>query len=125
MKSSEMYKERIIENYKDPNNLGELKSPTHEKRLFNQSCGDEIKIQLIVDKNKIKDIKFSGKSCAICTASASLITEVIKNKDINEVEKFKKEKVIEILGIEVIPTRIKCALLPLEAIKEAIKNEIA
>lgn len=118
----EMYKEHILDLYKNPRNKGVLENPTNEATKYNPLCGDEIKIQLILNNNKIIKVNFSGQGCAISQASASLLTEKIKNMNLNEVKKLNKEDILNLLKIPISYTRIKCALLPLEAIKEALEN---
>lgn len=115
-----LYQEIILDHYKNPRNFGELSNPTHESHSDNPLCGDKISMQLVVDKKKIKDIKFSGVGCAISTASASMITDYIKGKTIDEAKQLTAEDVQEMLQIEVGPVRIKCALLPLEVLKKAL-----
>lgn len=117
-----MYKENILDNFKNPKNFGEIKNPTHSASSINKSCGDEIKIELIIEKSKVKDIKFKGKACAICTASASLLTEETKNKTTNEIKNFNKDFSLSLLEIPISAVRIKCALLPLETLHKAIQN---
>lgn len=116
--------ERIISIYKNPKNYGEIDNADIKKVAYNASCGDMISIYLKVENNIIKDVKFKSKACAICTASASLLSENIKNKKLDEVEKLNSRDVLKLLGIDLSknPSRIKCALLPLEAIKEGIKE---
>ena len=121
--SLSMYKEQILELYKNPNNFGELNNFTHEYHEFNQICGDEIIVQLIIENEKVKDIKFNGAGCAISVASASLITDYVKNKDIKEISKLNIEDIKKLLGIEISPGRVKCATLCLEAIKRALNKE--
>ncbi|MBS3066345.1 iron-sulfur cluster assembly scaffold protein [Candidatus Pacearchaeota archaeon] len=121
--SLSMYKEQILELYKNPNNFGELNNFTHEYHEFNQICGDEIIVQLIIENEKVKDIKFNGAGCAISVASASLITDYVKNKDIKEISKLNIEDIKKLLGIEISPGRVKCATLALETIKRAINKE--
>lgn len=122
MESLNIYKEHILDLYKNPHNKGNLKNPTHEFSKNNPLCGDEIKIQLIVKKNKITNVKFNGQGCAISQASASLLTDKIKNFSVNEIKKFSDENALKLLKIPISNTRIKCALLPLDAIKGALKN---
>ena len=117
----EMYREQIIELYKNPLNYGKLENPTHSQKEYNPLCGDEIEISIIYENNKIKDIKFTGEGCAISMASASLITEEIKGMNFNKINSLGSKEIINLLKIPISPTRIKCALLPLEAIKKAIK----
>ncbi|MEK6823669.1 MAG: Fe-S cluster assembly sulfur transfer protein SufU [Nanoarchaeota archaeon] len=122
MISQEIYKEHILDLYKNPHNKGNLKNPTHEFSKNNPLCGDEIKIQLIIHRNKITDIKFSGQGCAISQASASLLTDKIKNFSINQIKKFSSADLLNLLKIPISYTRIKCALLPLSALKGALEN---
>ncbi|MBP7708364.1 iron-sulfur cluster assembly scaffold protein [Candidatus Pacearchaeota archaeon] len=118
----DMYRENILENYKNPKNFGEIKNPTHKASSINKSCGDEITISLVIKENKLTDIKFTGKACAICTASASLLTEEAKNKKIDEIKKYDKDFSLSLLEIPISAVRIKCALLPLETLQKAILN---
>src|SRR3989338_6718640 len=118
----EIYKEHILDLYKNPHNKGNLKNPTYEFSKNNPICGDEVKIQILAKNNKIADIKFCGQGCAISQASASLLTDKIKNLSINKIKKFSKKDVLKLLKIPISPARIKCALLPLDAINGALKN---
>ena len=116
-----LYQEIILDHYKNPRNFGELSGGTHEAESFNPLCGDKIRMQLIVEKGKIKDIKFSGVGCAVSTASASMLTEQLKGKKVDKAKATTTKEVEELLGIELGPVRIKCALLPLEVLKKALK----
>lgn len=116
-----LYQEIILDHYKNPRNFGEISHPTHEAKSFNPLCGDKITMQLVVDKKKIKDIKFSGVGCAISTASASMITEHLMGKSVEEAKQLTPQDIQDMLQIEVGPVRIKCALLPLEVLKKAVK----
>ncbi|MFB6246101.1 MAG: Fe-S cluster assembly sulfur transfer protein SufU [Candidatus Pacearchaeota archaeon] len=120
--SSEMYKQQILELYREPENKGHLNNHTHENFRNNPLCGDEIKMEILTKDNKIEDIKFSGEGCAISTATASLITDKVKGLSIEETKSLTKEDILDLLGIEVSETRLKCALLPLETIKGAFEN---
>lgn len=117
-----IYTEIILDLYKNPLNKGKIENPTHEFFKNNPLCGDEIKIQLIVNDNKIKEIKFSGVGCAISQASASLLTEKIKNMDIEKIKSLNKEDILEMLHIPISPIRLKCALLSLDALRGALKE---
>ncbi|MAG02246.1 SUF system NifU family Fe-S cluster assembly protein [Candidatus Pacearchaeota archaeon] len=116
-----IYTEIILDLYKNPKNKGVLENPTHESGRNNPLCGDEIKIQLIIEENKIKDVKFLGQGCAISQASASLLTDKIKNMNVEEVKSLNKENVLDLLHIPISPGRLKCALLSLDTLKEALK----
>lgn len=116
-----MYKEQIIDLYRNPHNKGNLENPTHQNIRNNPTCGDEIKIQLILEEDKVKDVKFSGQGCTISTASASLLTDKIKGMNLEEIKKLTKEDILEMLGISISPGRMNCVLLPLETLKGALK----
>jgi|SRR3989344_7570251 len=122
MSNLEIYKEHILDLYKNPSNKGNLENPTHEFVKSNPLCGDEIRIQLIIKNKKVTNVKFDGEGCAISQASASLLTDKIKNLSMNEIKKFSKKEILDLLKIPISYTRIKCALLPLDAIKEALEN---
>lgn len=121
--TSNMYREQILDLYKNPNNFGDLPNFTHEYHEFNLLCGDEIIVQLIIKNNKIKDVKFQGHGCAISIASASLLTDKIKGMKINEVKNMNFEDIKKLLGIDITYQRIKCATLAQEAVKRAIVKE--
>ena len=123
MTSLDMYKEQILELYKHPNNFGTLKNPSHHYKEFNPLCGDEIQVDLIMENNKVKDIKFQGQGCAISLASASLITDKVKNMSSEDINKISFEDIKTLLGVPIVYTRVKCATLALEAIKRAINNK--
>lgn len=120
--SESMYLEHILDLYKHPLNFGTLKNPTHKAEKYNPLCGDKVKINLLIEKDIIKDIKFSGSGCAISMAATSLLTEKIKNKDKNYIQNLKKEDILELIEIPISYARLKCVLISLEAIKEAIKT---
>ena len=106
--------------YRNPSNFGKLENPTNYYKEFNPLCGDEVEIQLIIKNNVIENVKFIGKGCAISIASASLVTDKIKGKSIDDINKFSKDDVLKMLNIPISPGRIKCATLSLEALRKAI-----
>jgi nitrogen fixation NifU-like protein len=113
-----MYKRHIMELYSEKPNFGKIENPTQRLEFKNPSCNDEIIIDVIIKDNKVTEAKFSGKTCFISTISASALLENIKGLTIEEIKKIKKEDIDKFLGMEVIPTRIKCELMPLEALKK-------
>ena len=116
-----MYQENILDHYKNPRNFGKIENASVHHHEYNPLCGDEIDIYLIIDQNKkIIDIKFSGKGCAISQASASMLSEEIKGKKIDELKKLTKEDILNMLGIPISPVRLKCALLSLDTLKNSI-----
>jgi len=119
--SERMYREHILELYKHPSNFGELLNPTNEHTEINSYCGDEITVQLMVKNGKIEDVKFNGSGCVISMVSSSLLTDKIKGMKIKEVKKLDIEDMLKLLKISVNPARLKCVLLPLDAVKISLK----
>jgi len=118
-----IYKEIILDHWKNPHNFGKLKSPTKKSYAINPSCGDEIQIDLIIQKGKVKEVKFSGRGCAISQASASLLTDYIKGKSIKDLKKITEKTILELLNIKISPARMKCVLLPLEVLINIISSK--
>ena len=118
----DMYREHILELYKSPSNFGTLKNPTHEKTAYNSVCGDEITVDLIVKSDVVKDIKFSGSGCVISIVASSILTDKLKRMNVKEIKEIKGEEVLELLKMKLNPARIKCALLSLEAVRGALKE---
>ncbi len=117
---SEIYTRMIIDLYRNPLNYGEIEKPDIKAKDTNPICGDIIEIQIKLNKDIIKDVKFNGKGCAISMASASLLTEMIKGKSIDESLKMDKNDILDALGIKMSLVRLKCALLPLRTLKMGI-----
>ena len=117
----DFYRELIIDRYKNPHFKGELDPHDIAFEDDNPLCGDHIKIELRIDENqRIKEAVFSGHGCAISQASADLLLESIIGKSIDEVKNMKKEDILDILGIELGPVRLKCALLSLKVLKAGV-----
>jgi nitrogen fixation NifU-like protein len=114
----DFYRENILDHYRHPRNAGTLADPTHTHEENNPLCGDVIRVDLHVNQDNIIDqVAFQGKGCAISQASASMLTEMIKGKTLDEAKKIGKEELLEALGIEIGPVRMKCALLSLKVLK--------
>lgn len=117
----DLYREVIIEHYKNPGFRGSLDPHDITFEDENPLCGDHIKIDLRVDENgKITEAAFDGHGCAISQASADLLLESIIGKDIEEVKHLSRNDVLDMLGIELGPVRMKCALLPLKILKAGV-----
>ena len=118
--SSEIYKDIILDYYRNPRNFGDLPEPDVRTKDSNPLCGDVIEMQLKIKDGKVEDIRFNGKGCAISQASASMLTEAVKGKTLDEIKAMGKPNVLELLGIDPGPTRIKCALLGLKVLKLSV-----
>ena len=114
----DFYKENILDHYRDPRNTGTLEDATHSHEEDNPLCGDVIRIDLHVnDENIIDRVAFRGRGCAISQASASMLMEMIEGKSLDEAKEISKDDILEALGIEIGPVRMKCALLALKVFK--------
>ncbi len=117
----EMYQEQILDHYKNPRNFGEMSDADLHAKDSNPLCGDELTMYIKVsDDGHITDIKFYGHGCAISQASASLLTMKLKGKNIEEAKKVDTENIVKMLGIQLSPVRLKCALLSLQVLKKAL-----
>jgi nitrogen fixation NifU-like protein len=117
----DLYREVIIDRYKNPRMKGTLDPHDFSYEDDNPLCGDRIRVDLRVDEDDIiTDAQFSGEGCAISQASADLLTESIVGKSLAEVKELGKDDVLELLGIELGPVRLKCALLSLKVVKAGV-----
>lgn len=119
----DMYAEHVIDHAKNPRNYGTLLEANMTAIESNPLCGDEIIITMKTDENKVKDIRFKARGCAISQASASMLCENVKGKYLEYVESLTREYVLEMMNITLSPSRLKCAMLPLNAIKKVLKEE--
>lgn len=119
--TDDMMMEQILDHYKYPHNKGKIEHPDIQNKEKNPSCGDEIEITATLnDKKELTDIKFDGHGCAISQAAISLLTDEIKGNNVEEIMKVGKEQVLELLGLDIAPMRIKCAMLGLRVLQRGI-----
>ena len=115
-----IYKEEIIDHYKNPRNFGELDAPDVHVEANNPLCGDKLSMDLHLKDGVVEDVRFSGRGCAISQASASMLTEEMVGKSLEELANTTREDILENLGIEVSYARMKCALLSLGLLRSAL-----
>lgn len=114
----DLYREFILEHYRNPQNYGSLDAPTFSADGQNPLCGDELHVEVAVDDaDTITDVRFTGHGCAISQAAMSILSDEIIGKTLDDVAKMNREDIVELLGIELTPVRLKCALLGLVVVK--------
>lgn len=117
----DLYREEILEHWRNPQNFGEMKKPDVVVEQVNPLCGDEVKFFFKIKKGRIEKVSFTGSGCAISMASASMLSEAIKNRKVRDLEMVTGQDVLGLVGGPPAggfpPARLKCAFLPLEALK--------
>jgi len=113
----QFYREYILDHYKNPRNFGRLERADISHEEYNPLCGDMVGMDFRMHDGVIQDVRFHGRGCAISQASASLMTERLKGMRVEDARKISKEDVLDELGIEISPARLKCALLSLKVLK--------
>ena len=119
----DLYRDYILEHYRRPHNFGVLDAPTASFEGANPLCGDRITMQIGVRDGVVKEIAFTGRGCAISQASASLLTDEIMGMPVDKAEAFRADDLLELLGIEISPARLKCAMLSLETLEHALAEQ--
>jgi nitrogen fixation protein NifU and related proteins len=121
----DLYRDEILEHYRNPHNFGTLDEPDAVQELANPLCGDRITLMLgLGDDGRIEDVAFTGRGCAISQASASMLTDQIRGMTLDDVAQLDKDAVLENLGIEISPARLKCALLSLQTLRGALSERV-
>jgi nitrogen fixation NifU-like protein len=142
MDSKQLYQEVILDHNRKPRNWGKLAQPSHRAEGLNPLCGDHIWITLRVDEGKVAEVAFEGESCAICKASASMMTANIKGKPVEQAERLVQQfrdmatgkldvahqpnelgRLSVFAGVKDLPSRVKCAILPWHTLHAAFTND--
>jgi nitrogen fixation protein NifU and related proteins len=116
-----LYSDTLLDHFRNPRNYGSLPSPDVTYEEFNPLCGDRIRIELEISGNRIAAARFVGDGCAISIAAASMLTVLVLDADIDQSAVISSEKLISSLKSDIKPSRMKCALLPLDALRSCIK----
>jgi len=120
MSLDDFNRQNIIDHYQHPRNWGTIENPDVSAEDSNPLCGDRIRMDLKIKDGKIEDVKFSGVGCSISRAAASMLSDEIIGKTLEEVKALNRDDVLEMLGIELGPVRLKCALLALKTLKVGV-----
>ena len=116
-----VYRDIILEHWQNPQNYGMIQNADINIQDYNPYCGDSIRLTIKLEKNRVKQIAFTGEGCAISKASASLFTEELKNRLIEDLRKIDPQEVLDLLGVTLTPTRTKCALLIFKTLQKGLK----
>jgi nitrogen fixation protein NifU and related proteins len=120
--SDDLYKEEILDHYWNPHNAGTLAHATANAEEYNVTCGDKIHLYLMIDDDKVVDVRFQGEGCAISQASTSMLTDTLKGLGLRQAQAINDHDILRMLGITISPARMKCATLGLETMKRALEQ---
>ena len=115
-----IYREQILDHNKNPRNKGTLENPQFTYEDVNPLCGDEIRMDVQTDGDRVTDIRFSGRGCAISQAAASILTEMVDGQTLDDVKAISRDDLLDELGVPISPARMKCAMLGLKVLKAGI-----
>jgi len=125
---SEMYTERLLDHYRRPRNKGRLEECgatglVLAAREYNPLCGDEVTIEALIDQDRVAEVRFHGRGCALCMGAASILTEAVQGRRVAELASYGQDEYLVELGATIRPARLKCALLPWMAFRHAVFGE--
>jgi len=117
-----LYSNTLLDHFRRPRNYGDLDAPDVSNEQFNPLCGDRIRLELKLQKTKVVEVRFKGDACAICTAAASLLTELVLGEDVEQLIRISDAQLISALESDIQPARLQCVLLPLQALREGLQS---
>lgn len=117
-----LYSNILLDHFRHPRNYGSLDAPDISNEQFNPLCGDRIRLELKLEQSKVTGARFKGDGCAISTAAASLLTELVLGQSLEELSRISDTRLLSALESDIQPARLQCALLPLQALREGLKN---
>ena len=115
-----LYRQVILEHYRQPHHHGQLPEPTVSVEVDNPLCGDRLRIDLLLQEDRLVDMAFTGRGCAISQAAASILSDDLIGRPVAEAAAFSWHDMMDLLGVEIGPARLKCALLALRGVKVAL-----
>ncbi len=116
----DLFRETILEHYRNPSCQGSIENPDLAYEDFNPLCGDRVRMEFRIVDDKIAEVRWNGHGCSISQAAASMLCERIEGRPLDEVKAIDRDEVMEMLGIELGPVRLKCALLSLKTMKAGL-----
>jgi|SRR4030095_767111 nitrogen fixation NifU-like protein len=117
-----LYSDILLDHFRHPRNYGSLVAPDISNEQFNPLCGDRVRIELKLKRSIVTEARFKGDACAISTAAASLLTELVLGEDVEKLANIPDARLISALESNIKPARLQCALLPLQALREGLRN---
>ncbi len=118
----DLYRDYILEHYRRPHNFGVIDNPDASYEGANPLCGDRITMMLGIRDGRVAEVAFTGRGCAISQASASLLTDEVKGKTVEEVEKITSADLLDLIGVEISPARLKCAMLSHDSLQHTLTD---
>ncbi|HET8628932.1 MAG TPA: iron-sulfur cluster assembly scaffold protein [Thermomicrobiales bacterium] len=119
------YRENILDHYREPRYHGRLDRPTISREESNPLCGDVIRMDLLIEDGRLVDARFDGQGCAVSQAAASMLLEEVVGKGVDEVKAFGRDDLFALIGVPLSPARMKCALLSLGVLRDAVYGATA
>jgi nitrogen fixation NifU-like protein len=117
-----LYSAILLDHFRNPRNYGSLDAPDISNEQFNPLCGDRLRLELRLERSTVAEVRFKGDACAICTAAASLLTEMVLNENLENLANLTAARLVSALESDIQPARLQCVLLPLQALREGLQN---